>query len=84
MSTEPASDDTSPSKEETVESSLIFTPAGSFKVDGSVHETLRRLAAEEWPVFTLTDNQQSLAVRSAKVAAIQHVREPRGKLGFRL
>jgi len=65
------------------ERSLIFTPSGSFKVDGSVHETLRRLAAEEWPMFTLSDNREVLLVRSSEVAAVQNLSGARGKLGFR-
>lgn len=66
-----------------VDRSLIFTPAGSFKVEGSVHETLRRLAAEEWPMFTLSDSHEQLIVRSTEVAAVQHLRGLKGTLGFR-
>lgn len=69
--------------DDSVERSLIFTPAGSFKVEGSVHETLRRLAAEEWPMFTLSESHEQLVVRSAEVAAVQHLRGLRGNLGFR-
>jgi len=63
--------------------SLLFTAAGSFKVEGSVHETVRRLAAEEWPVFTLSDNQEGLVVRSSEVIAVQNVNEGHGPVGFR-
>lgn len=69
--------------DDAVEQSLIFTRAGSFKVDSSVHETLKRLAAEEWPMFTLSDTHEPLVVRSSEVAAIQHLRGLRGKVGFR-
>lgn len=64
------------------ERSVIFTPSGSFKVDGSVNETLKRLVAEEWPVFTLSDNREVLVVRSSEVTAVQNVPGSRGRLGF--
>ena len=42
---------------------MLFTPAGSFKVEGSLHETIKRLTAEEWPMFVLADTQDQLIVR---------------------
>jgi len=68
---------------ETDSACLIFTPGGSFKVAGSVHDALRKLAAEEWPMFSLADGGDQLVIRSSEVAAIQHVRGLRGALGFR-
>lgn len=65
------------------EASLIFTPSGSFKVEGTIHDTVRRLAAEEWPMFTLSDGGDGLVVRSSEVVAVQHVPGSRGRLGFR-
>jgi RecJ-like exonuclease len=65
------------------EQSIIFTSAGTFKVLGSAHDILKRLAAEEWPVFTLADGREQVVIRSSDVAAIQNVRGPRGALGFK-
>jgi hypothetical protein len=72
-----------PQDDRSSERSLIFTPAGTFKVDGSVQDTIRRLATEEWPMFTLSDSQEALAIRSSEVAAVQHLRSMKGTLGFR-
>jgi hypothetical protein len=66
------------------EFSLVFTKAGSFKIKGTVQDTLARIAEEEWPSFSLADGeQQQVAVRSSDVAAVQRVRGLRGLLGFK-
>lgn len=65
-----------------VAESLVFTTAGSFRIEGSMHETLKRLATEEWPTFTLVESGVPLVIRSAEVAAVQHVKQSRGRLGF--
>jgi hypothetical protein len=66
-----------------VENSMIFTTAGSFKIEGTVHDTVRRLAGEEWPTFTLADSHEPLVIRSSEVAAVQQLRGARGTVGFR-
>jgi hypothetical protein len=63
--------------------SLILTPAGSFTVEGSVQETVSRLASEEWPVFSTADVGETLMVRSSEVVAVKHVSAAKGTLGFR-
>ncbi len=68
--------------ESQIECSLVFTRAGSFKVTGAVRDALGKLAAEEWPVFTLADNDEQIVIRSSEVAAIQHIRGSKGRLGF--
>lgn len=66
------------------EFSLVFTKAGSFKIKGTVQETLTRIAEEEWPSFVLADGeQQQVAIRSSDVAAVQRLRGLRGMLGFK-
>lgn len=66
------------------EFSLVFTKAGSFKVAGTVQETLSRIADDEWPSFLLADGEeQQVVIRSADVVAIQRLRGFRGSLGFR-
>lgn len=62
--------------------SIIFTPAGTFTVQGSCHDTLRRLAADEWPTFTLHPGEEQVFVRSSDVVAIQSAKGPRGGMGF--
>jgi len=68
--------------EEQTTTSVIFTTAGSFRVDGSVHETLKRLATEEWPMFVLADSREQLVVRSAEVSAVQNHKPARRATGF--
>lgn len=61
---------------------LVVTRGGSFRVSGSMHDTLHRLAAEEWPLFTLADNDESIVIRSSEVIAVQNVSASKGRLGF--
>ncbi len=66
------------------EFSLVFTKAGSFKIRGTVQETLTRISTEEWPSFSLADGeQQQVVIRSSEVAAVQRLSGLRGSLGFR-
>lgn len=64
------------------EESVVFTAAGAFKVQGACRDTLRRLTAEEWPVFVLADTEEQVVIRSSDVSAIQDVVSHRGKVGF--
>ncbi|HEV3309926.1 MAG TPA: hypothetical protein VG815_05375 [Chloroflexota bacterium] len=65
------------------EHSVIHTRAGSFKVEGSAQEILRRIAAEEWPAFTLADSDEPVIVRSSTICAVQDLRSQRTRVGFR-
>ena len=74
---------TQPESGAIAEQCLIFTPAGSFKVDGSVHDVQARLAAEEWPLFALSESRETLLLRSSEVSAVQSLGGNRRQLGFR-
>lgn len=77
-------DGTNASRSQTgAERSVIHTRAGAFKVEGSAQEILRRIAAEEWPAFTLADSDEPVIVRSSAICAVQDLRSQRTRVGFR-
>jgi hypothetical protein len=61
----------------------LFTTAGNFCVKGSPIDVSRRISADEWPTFELTETGDTIIIRSAQVVAIRGGTKPRRSIiGF--
>jgi hypothetical protein len=62
---------------------LIFTAGGGFSVKGSLEEARKRLVAEDWATFTLSESGGEVVIRSSQVVALRGgAPHKRGSIGF--
>jgi hypothetical protein len=63
---------------------LIFAVSGGFLVKGTILETAKKLAAEEWPSFELAESGDTIIIRSSQVVAVRGGTKTtrRGHIGF--
>jgi hypothetical protein len=61
---------------------MIFTVGGGFVVKGSMPEIVKRLRAEEWAHFELSESNDTIIIRSEQVVALREGKKSRRGSGI--